>query len=107
MSDVIKLFRGAEAKVLSFAEMKDEYDRESSKSDVERFANERMDKMAEVTYKINKTELKDTPWGDVDNNIKKIITSVAQIFAFFLASMLNYFSSTYLLQSERPQSLLK
>lgn len=59
--------RGAEAKVLSFAEMKDEYDKESLESDVERFANERMDKMAEVTYKINKTELKDTPWGDVDN----------------------------------------
>ena len=81
--------RGAEAKVLSFAEMKDEYDRESSKSDVERFANERMDKMAEVTYKINKTELKDTPWGDVDktamrNKIMKAInkaTLVKSVYA--------------------------
>lgn len=81
--------RGAEAKVLSFAEMKDEYDKESSKSDVERFANERMDKMAEVTYKINKTELKDTPWGDVDktamrNKIMKAInkaTLVKSVYA--------------------------
>lgn len=63
--------RGAEAKVLSFAEMKDEYDKESSKSDLERFANERMDKMAEVTYKINKTELKDTPWGNVDKTVMR------------------------------------
>lgn len=81
--------RGAEAKVLSFAEIKDEYDRESSKSDVERFVNERMDKMAEVTYKINKTELKDTPWGDVDktamrNKIMKAInkaTLVKSVYA--------------------------
>lgn len=81
--------RGAEAKVLSFAEIKDEYDRESSKSDVEKFANERMDKMAEVTYKINKTELKDTPWGDVDktamrNKIMKAInkaTLVKSVYA--------------------------
>ena len=81
--------RGAEAKVLSFAEMKDEYDKESSKSDLERFANERMDKMAEVTYKINKTELKDTPWGDVDktamrNKIMKAInkaTLVKSVYA--------------------------
>ena len=81
--------RGAEAKVLSFAEMKDEYDKESSKSDLERFANERMDKMAEVTYKINTTELKDTPWGDVDktemrNTIMKAInkaTLVKSVYA--------------------------
>ena len=81
--------RGAEAKVLSFAEMKDEYDKESSKSDLERFANERMDKMAEVTYKINKTELKDTSWGDVDktamrNKIMKAInkaTLVKSVYA--------------------------
>lgn len=58
--------RGSEAKVLSFAEIKDEYDKETHQSDIERFANERMDKMAEITYKINKTELKETPWGDVD-----------------------------------------
>ena len=69
--------------------MKDEYDKESLKSDVERFANERMDKMAEVTYKINKTELKDTPWGDVDktamrNKIMKAInkaTLVKSVYA--------------------------
>ena len=58
--------RGSEAKVLSFAEIKNEYDKETHQSDIERFANERMDKMAEITYKINKTELKETPWGDVD-----------------------------------------
>ena len=43
--------------------------------------------------------------GSRTSNIKKIITSVAQIFDFFLVSILNYFSSTYLLQSEQPQSL--
>ena len=43
--------------------------------------------------------------GSRISNMKKIIKSVAQIFAFFLVSMLNYFISTYLLQSEQPQSL--
>lgn len=82
--------RGAEARVLSFAEMKEEYDKESQNgSDIERFANERMDKMEEVTYKINKMELKDTPWGDVDktamrNKIMKAInkaTLVKSVYA--------------------------
>lgn len=81
--------RGSEAKVLSFAEMKDEYDKETHQSDIERFANERMDKMAEITYKINKTELKDTSWGDVDktemrNKIMKAInkaTLVKSVYA--------------------------
>lgn len=82
--------RGAEARVLSFAEMKEEYNKESQNgSDIERFANERMDKMEEVTYKINKTELKDTPWGDVDktamrNKIMKAInkaTLVKSVYA--------------------------
>lgn len=82
--------RGSEARVLSFAEMKEEYDKESQNgSDIERFANERMDKMEEVTYKINKTELKDTPWGDVDktamrNKIMKAInkaTLVKSVYA--------------------------
>ena len=58
--------RGAEARVLSFSEIKNEYEKESRLSGIERFANERMDKMAEITYKINKTDLKETPWGDVD-----------------------------------------
>ena len=43
--------------------------------------------------------------GSRNRNMKKLIKSVAQIFDFFLVSMLNYFSSTYLLQSERSQSL--
>ena len=81
--------RGSEAKVLSFAEMKNEYDKETHQSDIERFANERMDKMAEITYKINKTELKETPWGDVDktemrNKIMKAInkaTLVKSVYA--------------------------
>ena len=82
--------QGAEARVLSFSEMKDEYNKESHEgSDIERFANERKEKMAEVTYKINKTELKDTPWGDVDktamrNKIMKAInkaTLVKSVYA--------------------------
>lgn len=58
--------QGSEARVLSFAEIKEEYDREYNKSSIEEIAKERMEKMEERTYKINKTELKDTPWGDVD-----------------------------------------
>ena len=81
--------RGSEAKVLSFAEIKNEYDKESNQFGIERFANERMDKMAEITYKINKTELKETPWGDVDktamrNKIMKAInkaTLVKSVYA--------------------------
>ena len=81
--------RGSEAKVLSFAEIKNEYDKETHQSDIERFANERMDKMAEITYKINKTELKETSWGDVDktemrNKIMKAInraTLVKSVYA--------------------------
>ena len=81
--------QGAEARVLSFSEIKNEYDKESQGSDIERFANERRDKMAEVSYKINKTELKDTPWGEVDktdmrNKIMKAInkaTLVKSVYA--------------------------
>ena len=81
--------QGAEARVLSFSEIKNEYDKESSGSDVEKFATERKGKMAEKTYKINKTELKDTPWGDVDktemrNKIMKAInkaTLVKSVYA--------------------------
>lgn len=80
--------RGSEAKVLSFAEIKDEYEKESNQSDIERFANERMDKMAEMTYKINKTELKDTPWGDVDktemrNKIMKAVNKATLVKAVY------------------------
>lgn len=59
--------RGSEARVLSFSDMKDEYKKESTNvSELEKFSTERKEKMAEVSYKINKTELKETPWGDVD-----------------------------------------
>ena len=81
--------QGSEARVLSFAEIKDEYDKESGESDIEKFTIARKDKMAEVTYKINKTELKETPWGDVDktamrNKIMKAInkaTLVKSVYA--------------------------
>lgn len=81
--------QGSEARVLSFAEMKEEYDKEYNKSSIEKIAKERMEKMEEKTYKINKTELKDTPWGDVDktemrNKIMKAInrsTLVKSIYA--------------------------
>lgn len=35
-------------------------------AELQRFSKERRKSMAEIKYKINKTELKDTPWGDVD-----------------------------------------
>lgn len=35
-------------------------------SELKKFSEERRIQMAEKTYKINKTELKDTKWGDVD-----------------------------------------
>ena len=81
--------QGSEARVLSFSEMKDEYDKEAKGSQVEKFTNARRNKMAEVTYKINKTELKETPWGDVDktdmrNKIMKAInkaTLVQSVYA--------------------------
>lgn len=81
---------GSEARVMTFSEIKDKYDEESqSGSDIERFAKERKNKMAEVSYKINKTELKETPWGDVDktemrNKIMKAInkaTLVKSVYA--------------------------
>ena len=59
--------QGSEARVMSFSEIKDAYAEETkNKTDIEKFADARRDKMAEMRYKINKTELKDTPWGDVD-----------------------------------------
>lgn len=81
---------GSEARVMTFSEIKDKYDEESQNgSDIERFAKERKNKMAEVSYKINKTELKETPWGDVDktemrNKIMKAInkaTLVKSVYA--------------------------
>lgn len=61
---VAPAIKGSEARVLSFSEMKDEYDKESQ-SELEKFSEERRKSMAQK-YKINKTELKTTPWGDVD-----------------------------------------
>lgn len=40
--------------------------RNDSLAELQRFSKERRKSMAEIKYKINKTELKDTPWGDVD-----------------------------------------
>ena len=37
-----------------------------SLAELQRFSKERRTKMADTKYKINKTELKETPWGDVD-----------------------------------------
>lgn len=50
---------GSEARVLTFAEIKKEYAKESEKP------SERRESMA-ITYKIDTKELKHTPWGDVD-----------------------------------------
>lgn len=56
--------QGSKARVLSFSEMKDEYNKENQ-SELEKFSEERRKFMAQK-YKINKTELRTTPWGDVD-----------------------------------------
>ena len=40
--------------------------RNDSFAELQRFSKERRKSMADIKYKINKTELKDTPWGDVD-----------------------------------------
>ena len=40
--------------------------RNDSLAELQRFSKERRKSMADIKYKINKTELKDTPWGDVD-----------------------------------------
>ena len=45
-------------------------------SELKKFSEERRIKMAEKTYKINKTELKDKAWGDVDKaELRKTIMS--------------------------------
>lgn len=56
---------GAEMSVKRFSTDADNYYRNKAKTTLERFSEERRLKMA-VTYKVNKTELKDTAWGDVD-----------------------------------------
>ena len=79
--------QGSKARVLSFSEMKDEYNKENQ-SELEKFSEERRKFMAQK-YKINKTELKTTPWGDVDkttmrNKIMKAInkaTLVKSVYA--------------------------
>lgn len=40
--------------------------RNDSLAELQRFSKERRKSMDDIKYKINKTELKDTPWGDVD-----------------------------------------
>lgn len=61
--------QGSKARVLSFSEMKDEYNKENQ-SELEKFSEERRKFMAQK-YKINKTELKTTPWGDVDKTVMR------------------------------------
>ena len=61
--------QGSKARVLSFSEMKDEYNKENQ-SELEKFSEERRKFMAQK-YKINKTELKTTPWGDVDKIVMR------------------------------------
>lgn len=57
---------GAEMSIKKFsANEADEYYQTHKQSDLKKFSEERRKKMA-TTYKVNKTELKDTPWGDVD-----------------------------------------
>ena len=56
---------GAEMSVKRFSTDADNYYKNKAKTTLERFSEERRLKMA-VTYKVNKTELKDTAWGDVD-----------------------------------------
>lgn len=56
---------GAEMSVKRFSTDADNYYKSKAKTTLERFSEERRLKMA-VTYKVNKTELKDTAWGDVD-----------------------------------------
>ena len=60
--------QGAKAKVLSFSELKNNYYKEQDTlSQLQEFSERRKQEfMAEKTYKVNKTELKETAWGDVD-----------------------------------------
>lgn len=59
---------GAEMTIVKFSEEQAErFYKEHNGSMITKFAEERRLNMEEKkTYKINKTELKDTPWGDVD-----------------------------------------
>lgn len=60
--------KGAMATIVKFSEEQAErFYKEHSGSMITKFAEERRLNMEEKkTYKINKTELKDTPWGDID-----------------------------------------
>ena len=51
--------KGSEMKILQFAE-------KSHNKSLKEFAEERTEKLSTKAYKLNKTELKDTAWGDVD-----------------------------------------
>ena len=62
--------RDANMSIIQFSENKANefyHNKYNSFSELKKFSEERRNKMAEnKTYKINKTELKDTAWGDVD-----------------------------------------
>lgn len=59
---------GCEIKVKQFAKFNTE---ENSISELKKFAEERKSKLDGKVYKVNKTELKETPWGDVDKTTLK------------------------------------
>lgn len=59
---------GADIKIIKFSEQQasEYYDSHNNLSRVYAFAEERRQRVTEKTYKINKTELKETPWGNVN-----------------------------------------
>lgn len=61
--------KGADIKIMQFSEEKavEYYNTHNSVNSLKQFAEERRKKfLAEKTYKVNKTEIKDTAWGDID-----------------------------------------
>lgn len=59
--------KGTEIKMVKFSEEQaQEFYSKHNLNKIQKFAKERKDKMESKTYKVNKTELKETPWGDID-----------------------------------------
>lgn len=59
--------KGSEARVLSFSEMKEEYNKETDTlTELQKFSKKRKEEMMAEKIKVNKTELKETPWSEVD-----------------------------------------
>lgn len=59
---------GADIKIMKFSKDKAEnyYDTHNSVNELKKFAEERRKSMEQEILKVNKTKLKDTPWGDID-----------------------------------------